>query len=89
VMRATVEPGERSMPPVRMTNVAPIAAMATVLTCNETFERFSVVRNRSVVRLTIITAIRRAANGPATAERKNLVTLSIVIISRHRVFCFT
>jgi hypothetical protein len=77
VVSAAAEPGDRSMPAVNITSVLPIAAIATVLTCSETLMRFCVVRNLSVVKLVISTAINSATSGPAIAERKNLRVLFI------------
>ena len=43
---ATVEPGERSMPPVRITSVAPMATIATIETWSETLLRLAAIKNR-------------------------------------------
>ena len=39
VISAMAEPGDRSMPPVRITIVDPIATIATIETCSARFER--------------------------------------------------
>jgi hypothetical protein len=78
VVNATTEPGDKSMAPVRMTNVAPIATIAVLLTCSDTFIRFWDVRKRSVVRLTANMARSRAAAGPTICERKSLLTVLFI-----------
>ena len=43
--KPTTEPTDRSMPPLRMTNVMPIARIALMATCLTRIERLPVVRN--------------------------------------------
>ncbi len=47
--RPTTEPTERSMPAVRITNVIPAARIAVNAFWRSTFDRFSAVKNASVV----------------------------------------
>ena len=77
---ATIAPGERSIPPVRMTIVEPIAMIATVLTCRSTLTMFCGSRKRSVVRLTVTTTIRSATRGPTSWDR--CIRLSMGQVSR-------
>jgi len=77
LVSATIAPGDRSMPPVRITRVAPIAAIATLLTCNDTFDRFRDIRKRSVVKLTTNTASSNAPNGPATLVKEERMSLAV------------
>src|SRR5919201_1906247 len=75
VVRATLEPGDKSIPPVKMTRVEPMAIMATTATSRARFLMLPGSRKRLVVRLIIITASSRDATGPATVERRPLATL--------------
>ena len=77
VVRATEEPGDRSMPPVRITSVPPMAAMATALTWSETFIKFWAVMKRSVVKVIMITASTRAISGPTMKKRDSLLKFRI------------
>ena len=43
--KPTIEPTDRSMPPLRMTNVMPIARIALIATCLTRIDRLPVVRN--------------------------------------------
>jgi hypothetical protein len=65
---ATVEPGERSMPPVRMTRVPPIATIATNDTWSETLLIFVGWRNRGVIKAITTTTTNKAKIGPAIVD---------------------
>ena len=43
--KPTIDPTDRSMPPLRITNVMPIARMALMATCLTRIDRLPVVRN--------------------------------------------
>jgi hypothetical protein len=64
VKSATIEPGLRSMPPVNITRVDPIAIKETTLTCNARLPRLFTSKNLSVVNDTRIATTMAAAKGP-------------------------
>ena len=43
VISAIAEPGDRSMPPVRMTMVEPIATIATIETCSDEVRQVALI----------------------------------------------
>src|SRR6478736_3103816 len=62
---AMIMPHERSMPAVRMIRVWPIAITPTTVTCCRISEKFSPLKNWSVVKPKATQAISRAMNGPS------------------------
>src|SRR3972149_9865295 len=79
VSRAMADPGERSIPPVRMTSVDPTATMATMLACSATLLRLSSSMNRSVERPTAIDTATREIIGPITGTRDRKGNLGLMM----------
>ena len=65
VRYAIIEPGLKSMPPVRMTTVAPMATIDSTATCSAMLRKFSAARKLGVVTATTAMINSSAAVGPA------------------------
>src|SRR3989304_4351785 len=78
VSSAMAAPGERSIPPVRMTSVEPTARIASMLACSATLLRLSRPMNRSVDNATAVETIIREMIGPITGRRERNDLLGLI-----------
>src|SRR3989304_10020053 len=85
VSSARAEPGDRSMPPVRITNVEPTATIATMLACRATLLRLSSRRKRSVDMVTATETTNSEMMGPITGIRDNGERLGVMRSSLSRM----
>ena len=60
----TVDPNDRSMPPVMITMVEPMATIDRIDTCSAMLRKFCGSRKLGVVTVTIRVIMRRASSGP-------------------------
>ena len=72
VISAMAEPGERSIPPEKMTIVDPTAMIATIETCSTRLFRLPKSTKVGVVSATTSATIRQAADGPAISLSTDL-----------------
>ena len=68
-----MEPTDRSMPRVRITNVMPVARMPTIETWRSTFKRLGTVRNRGDRKEAAITSRINAAKTPTRCQPRVMV----------------
>ena len=70
---ATVEPGDKSMPPLTMMMVMPMAPMATMTVCASTMRRFAAERKRpglSLIAAKMAMTRNKAKKGPNVCSQR-------------------